>query len=118
MNDREKYPYKLGPVDQVAFGKFWDKVYDMACQEFGIDEDGDARVTIQLLDRSRFWPLHYMPVRYEHKVATIEELDKEMSTHFTNLGLAMDSLQTHLRTRQYEIRRIEKQNDAKKDAKK
>lgn len=95
-------------VDPKKLAEFANKVDKMALEEFGLDDCGGYRVTVRVLDRSRHWPMHWFPVPYEHKTESIEELDKCLDRYLTNLSIATEEMDKYLKTRAYEVRRIEK----------
>lgn len=104
-------------LDQKKLGDFLDKVYKMADKLFGTDDDGDSRVQIIVVDRTRFWPMHYFPISYDHKVTTIGELEKINDDRMTNLAMAIEQVKVHLKTRGYEEKRIEREAAVERDKK-
>lgn len=58
------------------------------------DPDGDYPIDVQLTDRTRFRPLHFMPVPYIRPSVDCdtEELDDILDKHFYNLSVAMDAV--------------------------
>jgi hypothetical protein len=49
------YPYCdwMTPLDENKVAAFENKIYDLACREFGVDGDGDCAVSIKVIDRRR-----------------------------------------------------------------
>lgn len=100
-------------LDQEKVSKFWTKVYKMADKEFGLDCDSDSRVQVIVVDRTRYYGDQFRQIPYEHKAATLKELQEIMDKRMANLTLAMESFQMHLRGREYEERRINAEQKAK-----
>ena len=101
-------------VDLEKLAAFEEKVYKMARQEFGTCDEGKInKVAVKLIDRSRYWPMHYFPIPYDHKAKTVEEKDRILELLLTNLSMATDAVDTHLK-----IMRDERRLEAKKAEKK
>lgn len=115
--------YKLPPE---LMQKFYDQCIKLAEETFGRDGDKSLPVSIHIVDRTRFEPVHYIEVPYRHKIEDeaeaklnsfydepTEEQRKEieeekriqlerMLSHLTlNVSMAMERLQTELKIRQY-----------------
>lgn len=100
-------------VDLEELGKFGDELYQLARKKFGTDDEGKtSKVQVILLDRTRYQPMHYFPIAYDHKVTTEEELEKIQRDLMTNLSMACDAVRCFL-----DIRRSEKQLRQQKDMK-
>jgi hypothetical protein len=97
-------------LDQKKVADFWDRLYKLAEKEFEKDCDGDLPIQIFVLDRTRCEPDHYQPIPYAHKAASMEELNKISEAMMHNVKWAIDSLQSFLRCREYEERRIKAQS--------
>jgi hypothetical protein len=116
--------YKL-PTELVQ--EFYDKVIELAEETFGRDGDRSLPVSIHIVDRTRFEPVHFIEVPYRHKIEDeakaklnafryeeptdeqrreIEDemkvqLDRMLSYLTLNVSMAMERLQTELKIRQY-----------------
>lgn len=101
-------------VDQKLMTKAYAEVRKLLTKMFGKDSDGDSRVQFILIDRSRCWPMHFCNVPYEHKLKTKAELDDALRTYMVNAKIAVEALDTHVRTREYDERRIEKEEMERK----
>jgi len=74
---------KLVDVDQLA-----DIIRELIKLKFAKDPDGDLPIEVQLVDRTRFEPMLYRPVRYSHRVKNIGELRDILDGHGFNLDIA------------------------------
>lgn len=100
-------------VDQVALDKFWTRIQKEADKEFGTDDDSDSRVIVQVLDRTRFEGMHYMPVPYDHfqdyyedsgedtPDADIERIRRHREGVVFNASIAMNQLDIELRSERF-----------------
>lgn len=96
-------------VDVEKLRDFEEKVYRMAREEFGTDDEGKTnKVQVFCLDRSRYWPQHWFPVPYDHKAKTVEEKERILSALLTNLSMATEAMDIHLRLMRDERRLEEK----------
>lgn len=101
-------------VDVEKLRDFEEKVYRMAREEFGTDDEGKVnKVQVFCLDRSRYWPQHWFPVPYDHKAKTVEEKERILSCLLTNLSMATEAMDTHLKLMGFD-RRLEEKKRAKK----
>ena len=99
-------------VDQNKLSEFHDKVYAMARKEFGTDDEGKInKVSVILVDRSRYWPMHYFPVPYDHKAKTEEDKELILDRLLTNMKIATEALDIHLKCMRDE-RRLAKRKKA------
>ena len=84
-------------VDQKKLAAFQDKVYKMAREEFGTDDEGKInKVQITCLDRTRFRGVQYFPVPYDHKAETAEEREEILSKLLINLGIATSEVKIYI----------------------
>lgn len=74
---------KIDPKKLEAFEK---KLRSLAKKELGKDEEGDARVQIVVVDRTRFRGMHFLPVPYDFDGQKSEREAMEMTEY--NLGVA------------------------------
>ena len=61
------------------------------------DPDGDRPINWKLIDRTKFEPMHYFPVPYEHKMQDIHEQNGRLDTLLSNVSLATEALNTTLK---------------------
>lgn len=93
-------------VDLEKLRAFQDKIYKMARQEFGTDDEGKInKVSIICVDRSRYWPMHWFPVPYDHKAKTEEDLETILRALLTNVSIAADEMRIHLDIERYRKQR-------------
>jgi hypothetical protein len=81
------------PLDTKQLDTFASKLDTLAKQTFGIDQDGDCPVSVRVLDRSRYEPMHWWVVPYEHTAKTAEEMERIEQALLSNLDTALDALQ-------------------------
>ena len=75
-------------VDENKLRDFQDKVYQMAREEFGTDDEGKSNnVTVFCLDRTRYWPMHWFPVPYDFDPLPPEEEERVLEARLTNLRI-------------------------------
>lgn len=77
-----------------------EELQDLAEKRFGVDSEGDPRVEVILVDRTRTQSLRYIPLPYEHKAASQEERDQILDIAHRNLGIAMRDFDTEYRIAQ------------------
>ena len=68
------------------------------------DPDGDFPINWKVIDRTRFEPMHYHPVPYEHKARDDAALADRLSTVLTNADIATHALSMSLRVLQDKLR--------------
>jgi len=92
-------------VDENKLRAFQDKVYQMAREEFGTDDEGKSNnVTVFCLDRTRYWPMHWFPVPYDFDPLPPEEEERVLEARLTNLSLATEEITRHLKMREFHKR--------------
>ena len=102
-------------LDEKKVGEFWDKCYELAGKTFELDCDGDLPVQVKVLDRTRFQPSHYLPIPYDHKAASIKELNEIGDRLTKNVQIAIEALQSYYQCREYEEKRINVEIQRKKN---
>jgi len=70
--------------------------------KWGADPDGDRPINWQLIDRTKFEPMHYDPVPYEHQVEGAAKFER-LGIVMRNARLANSELDTTLRLMQHDI---------------
>ena len=110
-----KYSFNdwMTPLDEAAVAKFEDRVHHLACQTFGIDQDGDCAVGVSVVDRTRYEARHWFPVPYEHKAKTPDEVAAVEAALLDNLSQAVDALSRY-RGLQRHFERVAAERAAKK----
>ena len=93
-------------VTEADMKEFNELVQGMVELRFGEDADRDRPVNFRLVDRTRFEPMHYWPLRYEHEAETMDDLLEIMHLAEMNLGIATSRFQSLWKILEY--RRKEK----------
>jgi hypothetical protein len=93
---------KFEPVELTRLYDFFRKVIDA---KYPRDGDRATPVEFTILDRTRFEPMHYMPVAYDHKPdANHADI---LETRLANLRIAIGAVDTALRLDRHYKRVIE-----------
>jgi hypothetical protein len=110
-----KYPFNDWgkPVNEEKLAAFHDKVYDLACRTFGVDQDDDCAVSVKVIDRTRYEGGHWFPVPYEPKAKTPDEKAAVEAALLDNLAQAVDALSRY-RGLQRHFERVAAERAAKK----
>lgn len=89
---RKEYKFNdwAGPLK--GLDKFIDDTHERACAKFGVDADGDCPVNVLVIDRTKYEPMHYSPVPYEHLAKTNEDMLVIEDRLLRNLETAMSQL--------------------------
>jgi len=82
----------MTPLDERKVAAFHDKIYDLACRTFGVDQDGDCAVSVKVIDRTGNEDGHWFPVPYEHKAKTPDEKATVEAALLDSLAQAVDAL--------------------------
>lgn len=64
------------------------------------DADGDVPIQFTLVDRVRYWPLHFVPVPYDHD-ASLEMRFQFLLGHWLNLSLAFHAFEAAMSSYQH-----------------
>lgn len=75
-------------VQPVDVQQLTDIIRELITLKFAKDPDGDLPIECTLVDRTRFEPMHYRPVRYVHRVKKLQELRDALDLHVLNLEIA------------------------------
>ena len=95
-----KYKYNGWDVPiEKQLDKFRDRLHSQIKKEFGIDAYGDPPVDVILIDRTKYEPMHWWAVPYDHLAKTQEELDEIEKMVFFNLDTALARVQQLIRMR-------------------
>ena len=79
------------PVTGDDMEQFHAVIYSLIEAKWGADPDGDRPIQYKLVDRTKYWPLHYFPIPYGHDDGKREE---EFDNAMTNLSMAMEAIRT------------------------
>jgi hypothetical protein len=83
-------------------------------RKFEVDPDGDLPVEFQLIDRTRYEPMHFEPVPYMHKSKNEKDREDIFSLHMLNLVLSTSAVDRAYRILWLE--RLREQESPKKPA--
>jgi hypothetical protein len=76
-----------------------EKLTALAEEILGRDGDGDLPVQLIIVDRTRYEPLYYDPIRYEEQCKTGADRDDRLDYLVMNAQLAQESLSREFRIR-------------------
>ena len=93
-------------VDLNKLAEFENKIYQMAVEEFGVNDCQMNKVSVICVDRSRNRPLHYFQVPYDHKANTEEEKDLVLDRLLTNLSIATEAMESYLKIKRLDARMV------------
>ncbi len=86
------------PLDEKSVRDFHKKIQSMADQEFGVDQDGDSALEVEIIDRTRYQSNHFQLVPYGHKSEENRKLAFEKTVF--NLHVAHGQFKTEDGVRQ------------------
>ncbi len=86
-------------VDKAELEKVYEDIHQLLQERFGNDDSDDPNVEFILINRERYWPMHYRPVPYDHKEP---RLALEMA--LMNLSIASDAVDVMLKMQRYDER--------------
>jgi len=84
---------KITQKDITDLGELLRKIIEEKCEP---DPEGNRPIEFKLIDRTRFEPMHFVPVAYEHKAENQGDLDEILDDHLLNLSIAMNRVETEL----------------------
>jgi len=96
--DKQDGPY----LDRNKLSVFYDKVRAMAVEMFGEDSDGDIPLDINVVDRTRYSRLHFLPIPYDDKVKGPSELAELIRRLLINLKVASDEVDRFFRCLEFQ----------------
>lgn len=96
----------MDKTDLKKMRDFEIKLQKLADEEFGFSDYGDRMVEVNMNDRSRNYPMYWIPVPYDDEAATLASLDMIMECHLRNLAMATDAINRYMERRRWEIQRI------------
>jgi hypothetical protein len=86
-----KYPFNDWSKSPEGLDEWREEMRDQIKRKFGIDADGDCPVNLLVIDRTKYQPLHYQLVPYEHEAKTPAQRDKIEQVLLTNLTTALNA---------------------------
>jgi hypothetical protein len=92
--NKQRYPFNdwMTPLDERKVAAFHDKIYDLACRTFGVDQDNDPAISVKIIDRTRYEGRYWFQVPYAHKAKTPDERAAVEAALLDNLAQAVDAL--------------------------
>ena len=81
--------------------------------KFEADPDGDRPIDWNIIDRTKYWPMHFTQVGYSHKAKTDEDWQRIMDANLINLSIALEDMRQT--TALMRDRNRNKKNASKKD---
>jgi hypothetical protein len=86
-------------------------IQDMIALRFEVDCDGSLPVEYKLIDRTRFEPMHFQPLPYDHEAESEDELVSILHTAELNLSMATSRFQEQWRMFEYRRRQARKEKE-------
>ncbi len=80
--------------DMVRFHAVMDA---LIVEKWGSDADGDRPMQYKLIDRTKYWPMHFDPVLYAHPGCSEQERREAFRERLANLQSAAEDVDRHLR---------------------
>lgn len=93
------------PVTEMDLEQLDTIIYKLIGMKWAIDPDGDLPIDFKIIDRTRFEPLHYEPVPYQHKMRDELEQRGRFDTLMMNASIAIRELDTTLRIMRHHKKR-------------
>jgi hypothetical protein len=84
--------WEKNPVDETELVAFLKVVQGMADKAFGVDDEGDSSVIVELVDRTRYQGNHFTHVPYGHRSEAGRKAAFEAAVR--NLGVAYGAFDT------------------------
>lgn len=104
LTDRRMSDGGWAPVTERDLEQLYTIMMRIIEMKWGPDPDGDRPINWKIIDRTRFWPMHYVPVPYEHKAKDDLALEHLFAVA-TNANIANEELSTALRVLQDKLRK-------------
>ena len=113
--NRQRYPFndRMTPLDGRKVAAFHDRIYDLACRTFGVDQDSDPAISVKIMDRTRYEGRYWFQVPYACKTKTPDEKTAVEAALLDNLAQAVDALSRY-RGLQRHFQRVAGERAAKK----
>lgn len=103
LAERRKSDGGYAPVTETDLEQLHAIINRLITLKWGPDPDGDWPINWHIIDRTRFEPMHYAPVPYEH-MATGEAALERLNTVLLNANIANRELDVTLRILQNILR--------------
>jgi len=103
-------------LDEKKIETFQRQVEALARETFGRDEEGDRRIEIVVVDRSRYRAFHHRPVPYDHDTDDPVTLERIRDRLMYNVKIAVDALDTFhqiMNNRAWHRRAVEERKGAR-----
>jgi hypothetical protein len=98
VNERRKSDGGYAPVEEDDFGMLSELIHELIALKWESDPDGDFPINVKIINRKTHWPLHYMPLYYDHHVEDGEvPFDAYMRMFTINASIFQKELESALR---------------------
>jgi hypothetical protein len=101
------------PVENDEVATLADIFNDIIHNKYEMDPDGDVPINFRLIDRTKYEPMHYYPLRYSHHAKTLEELVDIAEEAEYNLSIAFDKVKNSFRSIKWFLEESKKQPRSK-----
>lgn len=105
LTERRKSDGGYAPVTELDFNQLCTIIDRIVKMKWSKDPDGDLPIEVEVIDRTRFEPMHYAPVPYEHEVKNALEQGQRLSIVLMNSQIASRELDITLRNLQFKLRK-------------
>lgn len=79
------------PVTDEDMDQLHTVIHTLIAAKWGADPDGDRPINYILIDRTKYRPMHFVPLPYGRKAGKREE---EFDSAMRNLSMAMEAVRT------------------------
>jgi len=114
---RESKDSGFAPVTEQDMQQLYELMHAIVTAKWSPDCDGDRPINFDIIDRTRFEPMHWAKTPYRHHAECMENrmaanrlLEDILDSCVTNVRTAAARLDTEIRVRQYYRREEEKHN--------
>jgi len=76
--------------------------------KFEPDSDGDYPINFTIVNRTKYGPLHFVPVPYEHEAVTPQQKREVLRAIHVNYHIAHSAVDTYLKMRAFDLTAKEK----------
>lgn len=86
------------PVTEKDLEQLDTIIYKLIGMKWAMDPDGDLPIDFKIIDRTRFEPMHYDPVPYQHKTEDDPLAQRgRLAILMMNAHIALEALDTQMR---------------------
>lgn len=96
LNERRVSDGGFAPVTDKDMEQLHEVMYALVEAKWGSDPDGDRPLNYILIDRTKYWPMHYQPVLYAHNCCQDEERRESLRQKMANIRTAAEDVDRHL----------------------